>query len=61
MAYLELDPTLSDEAKAVQKEVANFARKVMRPAGIELDKLQDPADVYAPVRCCGTFSRLIVN
>ena len=48
MAYLELDATLSEEAKAVQKEVANFARKVMRPAGIELDKLQDPADVYAP-------------
>ena len=48
MAYLELDSTLSDEVKAVHKEVANFARKVMRPAGIELDKLADPADVYAP-------------
>ena len=48
MAYLELDSTLSSEVTAIQKEVANFARQVMRPAGIELDKLADPADVYAP-------------
>jgi alkylation response protein AidB-like acyl-CoA dehydrogenase len=47
MAYVELDTTLSPELKAMQKEVASFARKVMRPAGIELDKLQDPADVIA--------------
>ena len=47
MAYFELDTTLSPELKAIQKEIAGFARKVMRPAGIELDKLQDPADVIA--------------
>ena len=47
MAYMELDTTLSSELKAMHKEVSNFARKVMRPAGIVLDKLQDPADVYA--------------
>lgn len=47
MAYFELDTTLSKELKAIHKEVASFSRKVMRPAGIELDKLQDPADVIA--------------
>jgi alkylation response protein AidB-like acyl-CoA dehydrogenase len=47
MAYFELDTTLSPELKAMQKELASFSRKVIRPAGIELDKLQDPADVYA--------------
>ena len=47
MAYFELDTTLSKELKAIHKEIAGFARKVMRPAGIELDKLQDPADVIA--------------
>ena len=31
---------MSDELKAIHKEVANFARKVVRPAGIELDRLQ---------------------
>ena len=47
MAYFELDTTLTPETKAMHKEVANFARQVMRPAGIELDKLPDPADVIA--------------
>ena len=47
MAYLELDTTLSGELKAMQKEVSNFARKFMRPAGVELDKLADPQDVIA--------------
>ncbi len=47
MGYLELDPNLSDEAKAMHKEARSFAKKVMRPAGIELDKLLDPADVVA--------------
>ena len=47
MPYRELDLNLSKEALAMQKEVRNFARNVMRPAGIELDKMADPADVIA--------------
>ena len=47
MGYLELDLDLSKEAIAIQKEVQKFCREVMRPAGIELDKLNDPEDVYA--------------
>ena len=31
----------------MQKEVRDFSRNVVRPAGIELDKLADPADVIA--------------
>lgn len=47
MGYLELDIDLSKEAIAIQKEVQKFSKELVRPAGIELDKLQDPADVYA--------------
>jgi alkylation response protein AidB-like acyl-CoA dehydrogenase len=47
MPYRELDLNLSKETLAMQKEVRSFAHNVMRPAGIELDKLADPADVIA--------------
>lgn len=47
MGYLELDPTLNEEQKAVQDMARRFAMEVMRPAGAELDKLSDPADVIA--------------
>jgi alkylation response protein AidB-like acyl-CoA dehydrogenase len=47
MGYLELDPTFNDEHKAVQDMARRFAMEVMRPAGAELDKLSDPADVIA--------------
>jgi len=47
MAYREIDFNLSSETQAMQKEVGKFAREVMRPIGIELDKIADPADVYA--------------
>jgi len=48
MGYLELDLTISDEVKAMYETVKKFAMEVMRPAGIELDKLVDPADVITP-------------
>ncbi len=47
MPYREIDLNVSKETLAVQKEVREFAKKVMRPVGIELDKLPDPADVVA--------------
>lgn len=47
MGYLELDDTLTEEQKAVQDMARRFAMEVMRPAGIELDKMADPADVIA--------------
>jgi len=47
MGYLELDIDLSKETIAIQKEVQKFAKEVVRPAGIELDKLNNPEDVNA--------------
>lgn len=47
MGYIELDTNLSKESQAMHREVLNFATQVMRPAGTELDKLHDPADVIA--------------
>lgn len=46
MGYLELDLTLSEEAKAMQETVRRFALEVMRPKGIQLDKM-DPEAVIA--------------
>ena len=39
---------LSAEGQAILDTIHRFAADVMRPAGIELDKLADPADVIAP-------------
>lgn len=47
MPYRELDFNLSKETMAMRKEVKSFARNIMRPIGIDLDKLQNPEDVYA--------------
>jgi len=47
MGYLELDPNISDEVKAVMDMVRKFTKEVMRPVGIQLDKISDPADVIA--------------
>lgn len=47
MGYLELDLEMSKEVVAMQKEIRKFGLEVVRPAGIELDRLQDPVDVYA--------------
>lgn len=47
MGYLELDMSLTEEHKAVQDMARRFAMEVLRPIGIELDKLSDPADVIA--------------
>lgn len=43
-----LDSGFSDEDREVIALAHRFASEVMRPAGEELDKLADPADVIAP-------------
>lgn len=48
MTYLELDKTITDEQRAVQELGRKFGMEVMRPIGIELDLMADPADVIAP-------------
>ena len=43
--YLNLDQTLTEEQIHLKNEVHRFAKEVLRPASIELDKLHDPEDV----------------
>jgi len=47
MSYREIDVRLTDEQIATRDKVRKFGSEVMRPAGIELDKLRDPAEVIA--------------
>lgn len=47
MTSIALEPELTEEEKAVRETVHKFAAEVMRPAGIALDALPDPADVIA--------------
>jgi alkylation response protein AidB-like acyl-CoA dehydrogenase len=47
MASIDLETQLSEEEQAVRETVHKFAEDVMRPAGIALDALADPADVIA--------------
>lgn len=47
MNYADLDVNLTEEQKAMRDVARKFGMEVMRPAGIELDALADPADVIA--------------
>jgi len=48
MATVDLEIGLSDEDIAVRDTAHKFAEEVLRPAGAELDRMHDPADVIAP-------------
>jgi acyl-CoA dehydrogenase len=47
MPIEDIDVGLSAEEHAIRDEAHKFAEEVVRPAGIGLDRLQDPADVIA--------------
>jgi alkylation response protein AidB-like acyl-CoA dehydrogenase len=47
MPLTDIEVNLSDEAQAVRDTAHKFAEEVLRPAGAELDRLPDPADVSA--------------
>ncbi|MEE9516899.1 MAG: acyl-CoA dehydrogenase family protein [Candidatus Adiutricales bacterium] len=47
MSYPDLDIDLTDEQKAMRDMARKFGMEVMRPLGIELDNMADPADVIA--------------
>ncbi len=47
MGFRELNIDLTEEQKAVRAMVRKFGIEVMRPAGIELDRIPDPQDVIA--------------
>ncbi|MCC7075767.1 MAG: acyl-CoA dehydrogenase family protein [Acidimicrobiia bacterium] len=48
MAISDYEPDLTEEEKAICDTVHRFAEEVMRPAGVALDAMPDPADVIAP-------------
>jgi len=45
MTIRDIDLNISKETKSMLREVEKFSMEVMRPAGIELDRMSDPADV----------------
>jgi hypothetical protein len=47
MGIPDLDIGLTDEQKNMRDMVRRLGTEVVRPAGIELDRLPDPADVIA--------------
>jgi len=47
MVVAEAEPTLTHESEELLAAVHRFAEEVMRPAGVALDRLADPADVIA--------------
>ena len=48
MTPRNIDMNISKESEAMLDLVTKFSMDVMRPAGIELDKMPDPEDVIAP-------------
>ena len=48
MALVDIEVGLTEQERAIADTVHKFAEEVMRPAGVELDRLADPADVTRP-------------
>ena len=44
MSYADLDLNLTDQQKMLREMVEKFAMEVVRPAGIEIDKIVDPEE-----------------
>ncbi|MFQ5417001.1 MAG: acyl-CoA dehydrogenase family protein [Myxococcota bacterium] len=47
MPIEDIDVGLSDEEQAIRDVTHKFASEIVRPAGVELDRLLDPSDVIA--------------
>ncbi len=45
---LDIEVGLTDEDREVRDTAHKFAEETLRPAGLELDRMTDPADVIAP-------------
>jgi alkylation response protein AidB-like acyl-CoA dehydrogenase len=48
MEFIDIEVGLTDEEREIRDVTHKFAAEVLRPAGAELDRLADPADVIAP-------------
>jgi hypothetical protein len=53
IGYTELNMDLTRAQEAMKEETHRFAREVLRPASLELDKLDDPEAVIKHP-CFGT-------
>jgi alkylation response protein AidB-like acyl-CoA dehydrogenase len=51
MDYFEFDTNVSKKTRAMQQSAREFGMEIVRPAGIELDKVRDPADAIAQHSC----------
>lgn len=47
MTYRDIDINVSDETKSMLRQVQKFSMEVMRPVGIQLDRLSSPEEVIA--------------
>ena len=60
--YRELSVDLPEEYQSLKRSIHQFAKEVLRPAGIALDRMSDPQDAVAansPLRqVLGTAYRL---
>ena len=48
MTAVDIEVGLTEEEEALRTQTHEFARDVLRPAGIFLDRLENPEDVIAP-------------
>ncbi len=48
MTVIDIETGLSDQESAARDMAHKFAQEVLRPAGVALDRLADPAEVIAP-------------
>jgi alkylation response protein AidB-like acyl-CoA dehydrogenase len=48
MTSIDIEIGLSDEEGAIRDTTHKFAEEVLRPVGVQLDRMPDPADVIAP-------------
>jgi alkylation response protein AidB-like acyl-CoA dehydrogenase len=48
MTSIDIETGLSDHEQVARDTAHKFAEEVLRPAGVELDRMADPADVIAP-------------
>lgn len=55
--YKELNIDLTKEQQAVKEETHRFAKEVLRPAGLELDKIHDPAEMIQTPLFKDTFKK----
>ncbi len=57
MSYLDLNIELTDEQEAIKQETNKFARGILRPASLELDKIEDPGEVIKSQTFWDTFRK----